>query len=130
MSETKTDKQSKAKSAVEDGSGRKVAPNIVVSSANKKTIDQVITDNQNREFVYTPVDSESSLKAQGLIPVVGEDGRPVRVGNKLICESVDPKRIEEIKRAHQQATESISDVKDPKQVHSADKTAQAKKPAS
>lgn len=129
--EIKDEKKTTTKKSVSHADGeRKVAPSIVVSSPNRRSIDQVIADNPNKTFVHAPLTTASALRSQGLIPVVGENGRPLKVGNKIICEDVGMERARQIAEAHKAATERINDVKDPKQNHSADVTARRKKPTS
>lgn len=111
---------------------RKVAPDVIVNcSSSKRSIDQLLADNPNRSFVYAPArSSEGSLGKRGLVPVLGTDGNRMNVGAKMICEDLGHVQAEEIKQAHDLATERFNEVKDKKQSNTRDKTAKAKKPVS
>ena len=111
---------------------RKVAPDIIVTStASRKSIDNLHRDNPGKNFLYVPAgSSDSSLSVIGLKLVKGSDGRPLRVGSRVICQDVGTSRKKEIGSAHAEATSRIEEINDPKQVNSKPKTAVAKKPKS
>lgn len=109
---------------------RKVAPNIVVNAPAKRgIIDTLLDENQNKSFVYASRgSSEGQLSSQGLIPVLGKNGKALELGKRMICEDVGTVNANEIKRAHEEATERIDEIKDPTQVNSSNKTSRVKKP--
>lgn len=122
-------KKTSAKKPVEQ---RKVAPRIIVKSpARRESIDELCRDNPGKDFVYVPAGSPSgSLSMQGLVPVIGTNGKEMTVGSKLICESIDANRGKVVKDAHDEATKRVESIKDPALANSSDKTSNAKKPPS
>lgn len=111
---------------------RKVAPDVIVNSpARKSSIDELLRDNPNKAFVYAPAGSSiESLNANGLKPIAGIGGKRMVFGSREVVEDIGGKAKEDIKAAHQAATERADELKDHSQSNSADKTARAKKPNS
>lgn len=108
---------------------RKKAPAIIVSSPAKKTsIDELYRDNPNKEFAYAPRQSTpAGLSNQGLVPVIGNDGKPLEVGNRVICVVEGKQGVKETAEQFAMATEIAEQLRD-KKTSSKDKTASAKKP--
>ena len=109
---------------------QKMAPQIIVNSpAKKSSIDELYRDNPGKEFAYAPLGAgDGSYIAGGLSPVTGKDGKPMRVGNKVICEVVSSDFNKQTIAAHKAATKAIEQVLDPEQPNSAPKTAVKKTP--
>lgn len=108
---------------------RKVAPAIVVSSpAKRSSIDELYRDNPGKDFAYAPrQNSAAGLLNQGLVPVIGSDGKPLEVGNRVICNVVGDEGFKETDEQYKMASEVAEQLRD-KKVSSKDKTAVAKKP--
>jgi len=108
---------------------RKQAPAITVSSpASRSSIDELYRDNPGKNFAYAPLGvPEASLTDRELVPVMGKNGKPLQVGNKLIVEVKGDHQKKETAEQFKDAEEMIDATRDPKK-SSPDKTAVARKP--
>jgi hypothetical protein len=108
---------------------RQVAPAIIVSSpAKRSSIDELYRDNPGKEFAYAPrQSSQAGLLNQGLVPVIGGDGKPLEVGNRVICMVSGDQGTKETAEQFKMAAEIAEQLRD-KKTSSKDKPASPKKP--